>query len=93
MPLFLTSLFTLLTNGFALVAKHPIVLKMMFFSMFLAILHYAISKFFLFVTPYIVDSPVLVIAYKLGLVSALSLYITIVLAGFGMKQVISYIKS
>lgn len=93
MPLFLIPLASFLASAFAFLTRHPIVMKMMFFAIFTGIIAAALTFFFDMVKPYIVTSPILSVAYQLGLVQALSLYITIVVAGFGVKQVLAFIRS
>lgn len=93
MPAFLVPFVTFLTGVFEFLIKHPIVLKMMFFSIFTGIIAFALSFLFDMVRPYIVSSPFLSIAYQLGLFQALSLFLTIVIAGFGVKQVLAFIRS
>lgn len=93
MPLFLVPLITFLSSVFTLLVKHPIVLKMMFFAIFTGLIAFALSFFFDMVRPYIVSSPILSVAYQLGMIQALALFITIVIAGFGVKQVLAFIRS
>lgn len=76
-----------------MLVKHPIVLKMMFFAIFTGLIAFALSFFFDMVRPYIVSSPILSVAYQLGMIQALALFITIVIAGFGVKQVLAFIRS
>jgi vacuolar-type H+-ATPase subunit I/STV1 len=93
MPFFLAPLASFLASAFAFLIKHPFVTKMMFFSIFIGIIATALSFLFDLVRPYILSSTALSIAYQLGLFQALALYITIVLAGFGVKQVLAFIRS
>jgi hypothetical protein len=93
MPFFLVPFATFLMTTFAFLLKHPFVTKMLFFSIFVGIIAAALSFLFDMVRPYIVSSSALSIAYQLGLFQALALYITIVLAGFGVKQVLAFVRS
>ncbi|MBU4109766.1 hypothetical protein KJ988_02065, partial [bacterium] len=45
------------------------------------------------VAPYIVSSSLMSLAAYFGVLDGLSLYLTIVLAGFGAKQVLAFIRS
>lgn len=93
MPAFLLPLASFLSTAFAFLVKHPIVLKMMFFTIFTGIISFFLTFFFDMVRPYVVSSPFLTIAYQLGLIQALSLFLTILIAGFGAKQVLAFIRS
>jgi len=93
MPFFLIPLVTFLSSAFQFIVKHPLVLKMMFFTLFTGLIAFALSFFFDMVRPYVVSSPILSIAYQLGLFQALALFLTIVIAGFGVKQVLAFIRS
>ena len=73
--------------------KHPFVLKMMVFTLFLAVLTAAVTYLQSLVAPYVVSSSFLSIGAYFGILDGLSVYITIVLAGFGVKQVLAFIRS
>lgn len=84
---------TFLTSVFAFLVKHPFVLKMMFFTIFTGLVTFALDFMFDLVSPYMIQNPIFVIASYLGILQAISLYITIVLAGFGVKQVLAFVRS
>ena len=75
------------------IIKHPFVSKMMIFALFLAVLTTAVTYLQSLVTPYIVNSSILSLGAYFGFLDAISLYLTIVLAGFGVKQVLAFIRS
>lgn len=90
---FIAPIITFLTSAFAFLLKHPFVLKMMIFTIFTGIIAFAINFMFGLVRPYMIQNPIFVIASYLGILQAISLYITIVLAGFGVKQVLAFVRS
>jgi hypothetical protein len=45
------------------------------------------------VIPYIVSNSLMSLASYLGVFDALSLYITIIIAGFGAKQILAFVRS
>lgn len=45
------------------------------------------------VRPYMVANSIFVLASYLGVLQALTLYITILLSGFGLKQVLAFVRS
>lgn len=82
-----------LTAAFEFLVKHPFVLKMMFFTIFTGLVAFSLQFMFDMVRPYIVTNSIFVLASYLGLLQAINLYITIVIAGFGVKQVLAFVRS
>ncbi|MBW6462528.1 MAG: hypothetical protein K0B07_05795 [DPANN group archaeon] len=82
-----------LATSFAFLTKHPIVTKMLIFSTFVGFLTFAIGFIKDFVSPYIVTNSFMAVASYFGLLDGLSLYITIVVAGWGMKQVLAFVRA
>ena len=87
----------MLANGlaaaFSILVKHPFVLKMMIFTVFITILTRAVIYLQDLVTPYIVQSSLLSVGAYFGILDGISLYLTIILAGFGVKQILAFIRS
>jgi len=92
MPLLL-GIFSLLGTGFSFIAKNPFVLKMIIFPFFLGILAFAFIYLKSLVAPYIVNNSLLSLAAYFGIFDAISLYLTIIVAGFGVKQILAFIRS
>ncbi|MDP3587031.1 MAG: hypothetical protein Q8R58_03180 [Sulfuricurvum sp.] len=86
-------IWTALTSAFAFLVKHPFVLKMMIFAIFTSLVLTALDFMFDMVRPYMVSNSIFVLASYLGLLQAISLYITIIIAGFGVKQVLAFVRS
>jgi len=84
---------TLFTNLATFILRHPLVVKMLLFTIFLALVHSGINFMADLVTPYIGTNSIIQMAAMFGVMQAISLYITIVLAGFGVKQVIAFLRS
>lgn len=82
-----------LATGFSFIIKHPFVQKMMIFAIFLAVITAAVTYMQSLVSPYIINNSFLSIGAYFGILDGLSLYLTIVLAGFGVKQVLAFIRS
>lgn len=74
-------------------AKNPLVSKMVIFTLFTALIAVGVSYMQDLVAPYIVNNSLLSFGAYLGVIDALSLYLTIVLAGFGVKQLLAFIRS
>lgn len=89
----LALIWSLLGTGFSFLIRHPFVLKMMMFSVFIGLITYALDFFFGMVRPYMVTNSIFVLASYLGLLHAISLYLSIILAGFGVKQVLAFVRS
>jgi len=84
---------TFLVSVFTFLVKHPFVLKMMIFTIFTGLIAFALNFMFDLVTPYIVNNGLLILAVQLGVLQGLALYITIIIAGFGAKQVLAFVRS
>ncbi len=84
---------TALATALSFLVKNPFVNKMLIFAFFVAIIKTAISFFVTFVTPYLVNNPLFAVASYFGALDGLSIYITIIVAGFGVKQVLAFIRS
>jgi hypothetical protein len=82
-----------ISTAVGFLAKHPIVAKMLFFSVFLAILSAFVLYIKSLVLPYIISNSLFALADYFGVLDGISLYISIVLAGFGAKQILAYIRS
>ncbi|WP_294964662.1 hypothetical protein [Sulfurimonas sp.] len=92
MPFLLAGL-TALASIISFIIKHPFVAKMMMFSLFTALIALAISYFKSLVSGYIINNSLLALASYFGVLDGISLYLTIVLAGFGVKQVLAFVRS
>ena len=75
------------------IIKHPFVLKMMIFAIFVVLITGAITYLQSIVAPYIINNSLLAIAAYFGLLDGISLYLTIVLVGFGVKQILAFVRS
>ena len=75
------------------IIRNPFVSKMMIFSLFASLLTLAIGYLKGLVAPYIVSNGLMSLAAYLGILDGISLYLTIILAGFGVKQVLSFVRS
>lgn len=84
---------TFLTAVFAFLVKHPFVMKMMIFAIFTGLITFALNFMFDMVRPYIVSNSIIALASYLGVIQAISLYLTIIIAGFGAKQVLAFVRS
>lgn len=86
-------LFSLVGTVFEFLVKHPFVQKMMIFTLFMGLITAVLTFLFDMVRPYMVANSIFVLASYLGVLQALTLYITILLAGFGVKQVLAFVRS
>ena len=75
------------------IIKHPFVSKMMIFTVFTTLLTVAFSYLKSLVAPYVVSNSLMGLAAYFGILDGISLYITIIVAGFGMKQVLAFVRS
>ncbi|MFH0708737.1 MAG: hypothetical protein V2A75_00885 [Pseudomonadota bacterium] len=89
----LAPVISFLTSVFVFLVKHPFVLKMMIFAIFTGLVTYAFHFMVDLVKPYIVSNGLLVMAIQLGVLQGLALFLTIIVAGFGAKQVLAFIRS
>jgi hypothetical protein len=86
-------IWSLLGSAFAFLVKHPFVSKMMIFSLFISLITFVIDFIIGLVAPYIANNGLFVIAAQFGVLQGISLYITIILSGFGAKQVLAFVRS
>lgn len=82
-----------LSTAISYFVKHPIITKMLIFTTFVGLITFSISFVKDMVSPYIVTSEIMAIAGYFGLLDGLSLYLTIIVAGFGVKQILAFIRS
>jgi len=92
MPL-LFGIANFLGGAASFILKHPFVSKMMIFSIFTALLTLAFDYLKSLVAPYVTSNSVMSLAAYLGVLDALSLFITIIVAGFGVKQLLAFVRS
>lgn len=90
---FLFSIGTGLVTFFNFISQHPIITKMLIFTTFLAVISYAITFIKSLVAPYLVTNSAFALASYFGILDGLSIYLTIIVAGFGVKQVLAFIRS
>ena len=91
-PLIATGL-TAFASIIAFIIKHPFVSKMMIFTIFTALLTLAFSYLKSLVAPYVADNSFMSLAAYFGILDGMSIYITIIVAGFGVKQVLAFVRS
>jgi len=89
----LFGLATAFASIISFIIKHPFVAKMMIFTIFTAVITYAVSYMKDMVAPYIVDNSLFALAGYFGVLDGLSLFLTIILAGWGAKQVLAFVRS
>ena len=75
------------------ILRHPLVVKMLLLSLFLTIITFAINKFVILVSPYIVSNPITQMASAFGVMQGIAIYISIILSGFGVKQVLAFFRT
>jgi len=75
------------------IMRHPFVSKMMMFSIFTALLTLALTYVKTLVAPYIVTNSMMSLAAYFGILDGISIYITIIVSGFGVKQVLAFVRS
>lgn len=92
MPL-LFMLATAFASIISFIIKHPFVAKMMMFSVFTALLTLAFTYLKSLVAPYVVSNSLMSLAAYFGILDGISLYITIIVAGFGVKQLLAFVRS
>lgn len=88
-PLFLG--FVASVIGF--IIRHPFVSKMMIFALFTGLLGTAISFMLNMAQPYVLQNDLFALAGYLGVLDAISMFLTIVIAGWGVKQVLAFVRS
>lgn len=82
-----------LTTAFGFLVKHPFVTKMMIFSFFTLTIHRAIYYFLGLANTYFNDSVVLNMLCYFGVVSALQLFLSILISGFAVRQLIAFMRT
>lgn len=81
-------------GALGLIAKHPIFLKVSFFSIFILILHYVVDFFLAKVNFDLISNTIFFeIANYFGLISAILLYIKVLISVYFAKQLVSYFRS
>lgn len=75
------------------ILKHPFVSKMMMFGVFVGLLTYAFSYLKSLVAPYMINNSLFSLAAYFGIFDGLSIYVTILVAGFGVKQILAFVRS
>ncbi|MFT5874180.1 MAG: hypothetical protein ACI8WT_003140 [Clostridium sp.] len=89
----LTGIIDFLGTLIGISVKHPLVTKMLIFTTFVALIGASVTFLKGLVAPYIVSNNMLALAGYFGLLDGLSLFLTIIVAGFGVKQVLAFIRS
>ncbi|MCX6051386.1 MAG: hypothetical protein NTZ60_02635 [Campylobacterales bacterium] len=87
------SVATILASALGFISKNPIVAKMLIFTTFIAIISYSLSFIKELVAPFLVSNAIMGFAGYFGFFDGLSIYLTIIVAGFGVKQVLAFIRS
>jgi hypothetical protein len=77
----------------AFIIKHPFVSKMMIFGMFITLLGLALIYLKSLVAPYILTSPLMVLGDYFGILDGIGIYLTILVSGFGVKQILAFVRS
>jgi hypothetical protein len=77
----------------AFIIKHPFVAKMMIFTLFTALLTGAFMYIKSLVAPHIATNSLMALGAYFGFLDGISLYITIIVAGFGVKQILAFVRS
>lgn len=75
------------------ILKHPFVSKMMIFSVFTAVLYASFTYLKSLVFPHLASNGLFSLAAYFGLFDGLSVYLTILVSGFGVKQILAFIRS
>jgi len=89
----LPAIATGLATAIALFIKHPIITKMLIFTTFIGLITYSISFMRDLVLPHIANNSLLALSAYFGILDGISLMITIIISGFGMKQILRFISS
>jgi len=82
-----------LVGAFSILVKNPLVQKMGFFTIFLAVVYHVINYFIASFKLYIFGGSVFSVACQLGAIRAIQIYFSIILSGWGAKQVLAFIRS
>jgi len=80
-------------TAIAFFVKHPIITKMLVFPFFIGIILFAISFIKDLVIPYVQGNSLMALASYLGVLDGINIFLTIIIAGFGTKQVLAFIRS
>lgn len=75
------------------IMKHPFVSKMMIFSIFTGLLSLAVAYAKTLVAPYVVNNSLMSLAAYIGILDGIGVYLTIIVSGFGVKQVLAFVRS
>jgi len=67
-------------------------IKILLFPVFLTVLYLAISYVTDMVSPYIVGNQIVSFIAYLGILDALTLYFSILISGWGIKQILNYVS-
>lgn len=89
----LTAIGNFIVSAFTILVKNPFVQKMVLFAFFVSIVGTAIVYLVDLVRPYISNIPASCLASKMGIFEAISVYLSILIAGFGVRMVLGFIRS
>jgi len=73
--------------------RHPFVLKMMIFTMFIALTKAVIDYIMSKASSYIISNEITGLLAYFGVLDGLSLMIIIMISGFGTKQILAFVRS
>ena len=93
MPALIAALVSAVGVAISYLVKHPFVLKMMLFPLFIAVILYAVNWFVDWLMPYLSGVPALGYAAYFGALDGISLYLTIITAGFLVRQVLRFVAT
>jgi hypothetical protein len=82
-----------LTSAFGFLVKHPLVTKMMFFTFFALAIHRAIGYLLTLLNQYLTEFTILNMLCYFGVIAAIQLFLSIVISGFAVKQLIAFMRS
>ncbi len=78
----------------AFIIKHPFVSKMMIFTMFITLLGAALEYLKGLILPsYLVSNPLMALGDYFGILDGIGIYLTILVSGFGVKQILAFVRS
>lgn len=84
---------TILSSLLGFASKNPLVTKMIIFTSFVTLITFTLTFVKGLVAPYLVSNALLGFAGYFGFFDGLSIYLTIIVAGFGVKQVLAFVRS
>lgn len=87
------SIIALITTIAKFILRHPFILKMMIFSLFVGLIGSMITFILGKASGYIVSNEITGLLAYFGILQALALFISILLAGFGTKQILAFVRS